>query len=131
MACTRHTASRAPVQSEGTLTACSTLRQRVAVLAEMRCKGHTYFHPWLKWGGDRVIPEVVSLMEEDATRTERLITIALSPAYADKRVPEEMLNIVLVLLGYHSWASLRLERGCSQPEIAKYVTNAICKLVEK
>lgn len=131
MACTRHAASLAPVQSEAMLTASSTLRQRVAVLAEMRCEGHAYFHPWLKWGGDRVIPEVVSLMAEDATRTEGLIKIALSPAYGGKRVPKEMLSIVLLLLSYHSWASLRLERGCSQQEIAKYVTHAICKLVEK
>lgn len=130
-ACTRHAASRAPVQSEQALAACSTLRERVAVLAKRRCEGHAYFHPWLKWGGDRVIAEVVSLMAEDARRTERLIAIALSPVYGDKQIPKEMLSIILVLLGYHSWASLRLERGCSQPEIAKYLIHAICKLVEK
>lgn len=131
MACTRHAASLAPVQPEDALTACSTLRQRVTVLAGMRCKGHAYFHPWLKWGGDRVIPEVISLVAEDARRTERLITIALSAAYGGKKVPKEILSIVLVLLNYHSWASLRFERGYSQPEITKYLANAICKLVEK
>lgn len=130
MACTRHAASLAPVQSDEILTACPTLRERVAALADMRCQGHAYFSPWLKWGGERIIPEIVSLLEEDARRTERLITIALSPAYADKRIPNEILSLVFVLLSYHAWASLRLDRGCTQQETVKWLARAICKLVE-
>lgn len=77
-----------------------------------------------------MIPEVVSLMKEDARRTEGLITRALAPEYGRKRIPKGIVSVALVLLNYQSWASLRLDQGCSQEETAKRLTDAICKLVE-
>ena len=77
-----------------------------------------------------MIPEVVSLMKEDARRTEGLITRALVPEYGRKRIPKGIVSVALVLLNYQSWASLRLDQGCSQEETAKRLTDAICKLVE-
>ena len=130
MACTKHAAALAPVQSEEALTAYPTLKKRVDALVDMRCQGHAYFHPWLKWGGERVIPEIRSLLEEDARRTERLIMIALSPAYGAKRIPKEIMGLVLVLLSYHTWASLRFDRGCTQQETVNWLARAICKLGE-
>jgi len=129
-ACTKHAAALAPVQSEEALTACPTLKKRVAALVDMRCQGHAYFHPWLKWGGERVMPEIRSLLEEDARRTERLTIIALSPAYVAKRIPKEIMGLVLVLLSYHTWASLRFDRGCTQQEAVNWLARAICKLGE-
>lgn len=129
-ACTRHAAMRAPVQSEEIFTGKTSLRQRVAALVHTRCKVHAYFNPWLKWGGDRVMPEVISLLKEDITQTKRLILAAFAPAYATGKIPKELLSMSLLLLNYHTWASLQAQGKITQKQIEMYITNSICKLIE-
>jgi AcrR family transcriptional regulator len=128
-ACTRHAAMQAPAQSEDAFSGLSPLRERVAELVHMRCKAHAYFDPWLRWGGERVIPEVISLLQEDSAMARKLIVKALSPAYPKGSVPKEIMSMTLMLIGYHAWASLQAESGVTQKQIEAYLTNSICKLV--
>lgn len=130
-ACTRHAAAQAPSQSEEMFAGISGWRKRVAVLVRARCKVHAYFDPWLKWGGDRVVPEVISLLQEDREMTRKLIIKALSPVYVSGKVPREIMSMGLLLLGYQSWANLHIQSGITQKQIETYLTNTICKLVEK
>lgn len=128
-ACTRHAAMLAPVQSEDAFTGIPSLRERVAALVHMRCKAHAYFHPWLRWGGERVIPEVISLLQDDGVMARNLILKAFSPAYPKGNAPKEIMSMTLVLIGYHTWASLHANGGITQKQIETYLTNSICKLI--
>ncbi len=128
-ACTRHAAMQAPAQSEDVFSGLSSLRERVAALVHMRCKAHAYFDPWLRWGGERVIPEVISLLQEDNAMARKLIVKSLSPAYPKGNVPKEIMSMTLILIGYHTWANLQAEGGITQKQIETYLTNSICKLI--
>ena len=130
-ACTRHAAAQAPSQSEEVFAGVEDWRKRVAVLVRVRCKVHAYFDPWMKWGGDRVVPEVISLLQQDRDIARKLITRALSPAYASGKVPKEVMSMALLLLGYQSWVTLHIQSGITQKQVEIYLTNTICKLVEK
>jgi AcrR family transcriptional regulator len=130
-ACTRHAAALAPIQSEEMFAVATSLRQRVGVLVHTRCKVHAYFDPWLKWGGERMIPEVISLLMEDRAQTKKLILTAFAPAYGKGKIPKEVLTMSLLLLNYHTWASLQTEGEATQRQIEAYITNSICKLIEK
>jgi AcrR family transcriptional regulator len=130
-ACTRHAAALAPTQSEEMFIRASSLHQRVAALVHTRCKVHAYFNPWLKWGGDRVIPEFISLLKEDNAQTKRLILKAFAPAYPNGKIPKELLSMSLLLLGHHAWASLQTEDVITQKQIETYITNSICKIINK
>jgi AcrR family transcriptional regulator len=129
-ACTRHAAALAPAQSEEMFITASSLHQRVAALVHIRCRVHAYFDPWLKWGGDRVMPEVISLLKEDDAQTRRLIRKAFAPAYAHGKIPKELLTMSLLLLNYHTWASLHTQRKITQKQIETYITNSIYKLIK-
>jgi len=131
LACTRHAAKRAPAQSEEDFNGLSSLHDRVAALVHMRCRAHAYFDPWLRWGGERVIPEMVSLMQEDSTMARKLIQRALSPAYPKGNVPKEIMSMTQMLVGYHAWANLQAEGGITQKQIEAYLVNTICKLIEQ
>lgn len=129
-ACTGHAASFAPMPSLESLAALPKLRQRITALVEMRCKVNEYFHPWLKWGGDRVVPEFISLMKHDSQATKKLINVALSLTHKDKEPPKQTISIILLLLKYHSWACLAIEQDLPQKQVEKYLTDAICRIVE-
>ena len=130
-ACTRHAAKQAPAQSEDDFNGLDSMRDRVAALVHMRCRAHAYFDPWLRWGGERVIPEVVSLLQDDSAMTRKLILKALFPVYPQGKVPKEIMRMTLMLVGYHAWANLQAEVNISQKQIETYLVNSICKLIEQ
>jgi AcrR family transcriptional regulator len=130
LACTRHAASMAPEQSEEMFAGLESLRERIAALVHARCKAHLYFDPWFRWGGERVVPEIISLLQEDGVISRRLIRKALLPAYPNGRPPREIMSMTLLLLGYQAWAGLQTQGGISQKQIEAYLTNSICRLAE-
>lgn len=129
VACTGYAASMAPMPSLKVLTALPKTNQRIEALVEMRCKVNKYFHPWLKWGGDKIVPEIIALIKADTQATKELLEISLAPTYKRKTIPKETMSISLLLLNYHSWARLAIEEKLSQGQIKEYLSVAICRLI--
>lgn len=127
-ACTALAAARAPRLSLQALASLRTLERKIASMVEMRCRTHEYFHPWLRWGGDRVIPEVVALIERDSDETKQAVAGIIAPAMG-RRLREEESRMVLLLLNYHSWAGLAVDQRLPRDQVVRLLAGAIRRIL--
>lgn len=127
-ACTAHSAAGAPVFTAEIFQGSSTLESRVRALVKARCDVNAYFEPWLKWGGERAVPEIAAVMAADLARTQALTKTALEPAYRGGRVPADTLRAAVVLLTHASWATLRFGLGLTPRQVEAQLEQAILRL---